>query len=149
MGRPVSNHCPICECDPCDCGWGSYCGIEKRKPDRVSVTQKPWWEYDGDDLNNPIASTWSHYDDCLEHIEQLCGASGFAGTYTGTVVLNYKIGDPVRYFPNCSLQQDEGVWIIKDVVNKHSLDCSWYDYEITNGSKTALCRQDELFKLEI
>ena len=24
------NYCPVCECDPCDCGWGSYIATDKR-----------------------------------------------------------------------------------------------------------------------
>ena len=144
----MNSACPICECDPCDCGWGTYCGTKEGKLDTVSVIDKQWWEQNGDDLVHPVPSTWSHYDDCLEHIEQLCGAGGYTPTYTGTVVLTFKLGDPVRYFPNCSLTHDEGIWIVKDIINKHSLDCSWFDYEITNGLQTALCRQDELVKLE-
>ena len=50
----------------------------------------------------------------------------------GKVDLTFKIGDPVKYFPNCNLANDMGIWIVKDVVNKHALECSWYDYEITN-----------------
>jgi len=144
----MNNKCLICECDPCDCGWGSYCGTEERNLDTISVVNTPWWEHDGDDLISSIPPTWDYYDACLEHIQGLCGDSGFTGTYTGKVVLIHAIGDPVKYFPNSNLANDKGVWMVKDILNKHSLDCSWYDYEITDGLQTVLCRQQEVFKLE-
>ena len=141
----MNNLCPFCDCDPCDCGWGNYCGTKKRNIDTVCVTSVPWW----DDLVSSSYPSWDYYDDCLEHIQELCGTGGFAGTYTGKVVLVFALGEPVRYFPNSNLSDDQGVWLVKDIVNKHSLDCSWYDYEITNGCETILCRQEELYKLEV
>tara|TARA_R110000824_G_scaffold6012_6_gene27631 strand:- start:707 stop:1147 length:441 start_codon:yes stop_codon:yes gene_type:complete len=145
----MSDTCPFCECDPCDCGWGNYCGTEEGNIDTIPIISTPWWEHDGDDLISPLFASWTNYDDCLEHIQGLVGTGGFPGTYTGTVVLILKIGDPVKYFPNSDLMKDTGVWMVKDIINKHSLDCSWYDYEITNGSITTLCRQEEIFKLEV
>ena len=85
----------------------------------------------------------------MEHIERLYGTGGLSRDYSGHVVLIFKIGDPVRYFPNSNLANDGGVWIVKDIVNKDSIDCSWYDYEITDGIRRVFCRQDELFKLEV
>ena len=142
--------CTACECDPCDCGWGSYvCQYKKRNSDRVYVSTKSWWEYDGSGLEPSINSSWSIYDDCVEYFGGLYGESGSPRAYMGKMVLNFKIGDPVRYFPISNLVNDEGVWIVKDIINKHSLDCSWYDYEITDGSRSVLCRQEELFTLEV
>jgi hypothetical protein len=37
--------------------------------------------------------------------------------------------------------------MIKDIVNRSLIECSWYDYEITNGKTNVLCREEELFKL--
>ena len=147
MKGKKDTECSVCECDPCDCGWGNYCGTEKRKLDRVSVVNKPWWEYDGCDLDSSLSSAWADYDDCLEHIERLYGTGGYTGTYTGKVVLKHSIGDPVKYFPNGNLVKDEGVWIIKDIINKNALDCSWYDYEITDGHQCHLVTFNELKKI--
>ena len=141
--------CPFCDCDPCDCGWGNYCGTENGNIDTISIANPLWWEHDGNDFTSSLFTPWPDYDACLEHIQGLCGTGGYAGTYTGKVVLTFKLGDPIRYFPNSDLLNDKGVWMIKDIINKHSLDCSWYDYEITNGWETTLCRQEEIFKLEV
>lgn len=141
-------YCPVCKCDPCDCGWGNDCGTEEGDIDRVYITAESWWNVDGDDLGPPILSSWEYYDESLEHIERLYGSGGPSQSYLGTVVLSFKVGDPVKYFPNCNLSTDAGIWIVKDIINKHSLDCSWYDYEITNGTSTTMCREQELFKLE-
>jgi len=144
----MSDACPFCECDPCDCNWGIY-GFEKGNPDRISVTSGPWWECDGDNFDPILSPPWSYYDDCVEHDYGPYGASGFTGVYKGSVVLNLVVGDLVRYFPNSNLTCDQGIWIIRNVINKHSLDSSWYDYEITDGCRSVLCTQSEVFKLEV
>jgi hypothetical protein len=145
----MNNYCPVCECDPCDCGWGNYCEDEEGNTNRVYISPKSWWDYNGDDFESSLYSTWPFDDDCMEYPNGVYGACGSTRSYLGKVVLKFTIGDPVRYFPNCNLTDDRGIWIIKNVVNKHSLDCSWYDYEITNGSRTTHCRQEEIFNLEV
>lgn len=140
--------CVYCECNPCDCGWGEYYGPEKGNIDTIFVSDVQWWGHDWNDLTSSLASSWSHYNDCLEHVQELYGAGGFPGNYPGAGTLMFNVGDLVRYFPNSDFTSNEGLWIVKSSVNKHSLDCSWYDYEITNGSVTIMCRQEEIFTLE-
>ena len=46
--------CTVCECDPCDRGWGNYCGTsEEGNVNRVYLSSKSWWECNGGDLNPP------------------------------------------------------------------------------------------------
>ena len=142
----MKGRCSVCECDPCDCGWGTYAS-KKGQSYRIYVTQNSWWECDGDDLGTTFGSTWDYCDDGLEHSRLSQGDGDYAKSYFNKVVLSFKIGDPVRYFPNSNLANDGGVWMVKDVVNKSLIECSWYDYEITNGQKTVLCREEELFNL--
>ena len=141
--------CTVCECDPCDCGWGSYCGTTKNgNVNRVYLSSKSWWECNGGDSEPTLHTSWPVDYDCVEHQDSDYGMYPSSRSYMGKVDLTFKIGDPVRYFPNCNLANDMGVWIVKDVVNKHALDCSWYDYEITNGSSVSHCRDEELMALE-
>ena len=49
---------------------------------------------------------------------------------------NYKVGDLVKWYPIYALDQAEKVWMIKQVYSTDPLDCSYYDFEITDGNKT-------------
>jgi len=146
VGCIVKAACPVCECDPCDCGWGTYIS-EKGNPCRIYISPNCWWEHDGDDLATPFGSTWDYCDADLEYPQKLQGDGEFAKSYFNKMSLMFAIGDPVRYFPNANLANDGGVWVVKDIVNRSLIECSWYDYEITNGIKTVMCREEELFQL--
>ena len=147
LGCPVKEVCCVCECDPCDCGWGSYVS-KNRNVNRIYLTDTSWWETDGNGFEASCLPNWDIYDDCVEHIGCIQGIDQYARSYQSQMPLAFGVGQPVRYFPNCNLANDEGIWLIKDVVNKSAIECSWYDYEITNGLTTVLCRQEELMEIK-
>jgi len=142
----VKSICSVCECDPCDCGWGTY-ELENGKPNRIHLTEKYWWDYDGSDSESTVSTNWGIDYDSMEYPQSLQGVGGFARTYYGQMVLEFKVGEIVKYFPNCNLANDLGVWLVKEIVNQSPVECSWYDYEITNGIKSVLCRQEELIAI--
>ncbi len=146
-----ANNCPVCNCDPCDCDWGLDGLFESWGLDSCPIM----------DIQ-PTGST----GDCDESTDGCVGLPIFDSAYANVgnamsnpYVPNYKssvigdevlkIGDLVNYYPLWgAFEEYEKVWIVKQVFSFDPLECSFYDYEITDGQRSRLATYYELKKLE-
>ena len=60
----------------------------------------------------------------------------------------YKVGDLVNYHPFWGVCDFNKPWLIKTVFSSGPLDCSYHDYEITDGFETHLVTFNEIRKME-
>ena len=143
----ANGKCPYCECDPCDCDWG------------LSELFKTWNTGAYKTLVRGLSSSCD-----LPSIEDF-GLPEFDCIYNnfGTGIPNnalqhypstmidygiYKVGDLVYWHPFYGLCDFNKPWIIKTVFSSDPLDCSYHDYEITDGFENHLVTFNELRKLE-
>lgn len=139
--------CPFCNCDPCDCDWGLN---ELFKNGNAAI---------GEPLDKGSSSSgyYPSIEDLrlpvFDSVYNSLGAGG-ASTYkqrNKSVIIDrsvYKIGDLVNWYPMYGLFDIKKIWLVKDVFPDSPLDCSFYDYEITDGAQTHLVTFSELRKLE-
>ena len=143
----VASKCPFCLCDPCDCNWGLN-ELFKKGDTTVSkpVAKKP-----------PSSSYYPTIEDLrLPTFDSIYNTLGTGGTsaykqrYKNIIVDKsiYKVGDLVNWHPLYGFCDFNKVWLIKDVFSSNPLDCSYYDYEITDGLEHHMVTFNELKKLE-
>ena len=143
----TADRCPFCNCDPCDCDWGLN---ELFKTGNTTVNQP---------LDKGLLSG-SYYPtiedlrlptfDSIYNTLGTGGASAYKQRYKSTIIDRsiYKVGDLVNWHPLYGFCDFKKVWLIKDVFSSNPLDCSYYDYEITDGLQCHLVTFNELKKLE-
>lgn len=139
--------CPFCNCDPCDCDWGLN---ELFKKGNLVVGKSV---AEG-------SSSGSYYptieDLRLPAFDSIYNTLGTGGTSTHkqrykSVIIDrsiYKVGDLVSYHPFFGVCDFKKPWLIKTVFSSDPLDCSYHDYEITDGFVNHLVTFNELRKLE-
>jgi len=143
----ASEKCPFCECDPCDCDWG------------LNELFKTWNTGAYKTLVNGLSSSCN-----LPTIEDLrlpvfdsvynslgTGASNVYSKHYQSVIIDrsiYKVGDLVNYHPFFGVCDFTKPWLIKTVLSSDPLDCSYHDYEITDGFEIHLVTFNELKKME-
>lgn len=144
-------NCPVCNCNPCDCDWGLDGLFESWGLDTCPIM----------DIQ-PTGST----SDCDETTDGCIGLPIFDSAYANvgnsmsnphlpnykSSIVNdgiFKVGDLVNYYPLWgAFEEYEKVWIVKQVFSFDPLDCSFYDYEITDGQRSRLATYYELKRLE-
>ena len=141
------NKCPFCNCDPCDCDWGlnelfkngnpashktlvnglsGSCGISAIEDLRLPVFDSAY-----NSLGTGVPNVYSkHYQSAI--IDRSI----------------YKVGDLVNYHPFFGVSDFKKPWLIKTVFSSDPMDCSYHDYEITDGQQSHLVTFNELRKLE-
>ena len=139
--------CPFCNCDPCDCDWGldelfkkgNLVASESLAEESSSGSYYPTIE----DLRLPAF-------DSIYNTLGTGGTSSYKQRYKGTIVdlSIYKVGDLVNWYPLYGFCDFNKVWLIKEVFSSNPLDCSYYDYEITDGLQCHHVTFSELKKLE-
>lgn len=141
------NRCPFCNCDPCDCDWG------------ISELFKDWNASGNKTLVKGLLSnnTGSAFEDLrIPVFDSLYNSLGTGvpnvyGKHYQSVVVDrsiYKIGDLVHWHPFYGFCDFKKPWIIKTVFSTDPLDCSYHDYEITDGMESHLVTFNEIRKLE-
>ena len=143
--------CPVCNSSLCDCEWGLDGLFESWRLDSCT------------DMDIQQARSAS---DCNETTDGCIGLPIFDSAYanvgspvSNTHIPNYKssvigdeifkVGDLVNYYPLWgAFEEYEKVWIVKQVFSYDPLECSFYDYEITDGQRVRLTTYYELKKLE-
>ena len=139
--------CPFCNCDPCDCDWGLNELFKKGNfvigksvaEGSLSGSYYPTIE----DLRLPAF-------DSIYNTLGTGGTSAYKQRYKSVIIDKsiYKVGDLVNWHPLYGVCDFNKVWLIKDVFSSNPLDCSYYDYEITDGLESRLVTFNELKKLE-
>ena len=144
-----SDMCPYCDCDPCDCDWG----LNELFEEGGSVASSSLAPWISGLIGNPY--TTSLKDLRLPDFDSIFNSLGtgtsntHARSYKGAVMsYDYKVGDLVNWWPLYSHDDRKKVWIIKKVFNHSPLDCTYYDVEITDGSKIEAVAFHEIKKLE-
>ena len=145
----ANDTCPFCDCDPCDCDWGLK-ELFKNGGSAVSSSVAPG-------ISGCLSSPYSPTIEDLrlpdfDSIFNTLGAGTtdtYARSYQSVIIdKNFKIGDLVRWYPIYALHQAEKVWMIKQVFSNDPLDCSFHDFEITDGISSYLVTYLEIQKLE-
>ena len=143
----ASEKCPFCECDPCDCDWGLNelfktwnTGVYKTLVNGLSSSSDL---SSIDDLRLPIF-------DSLYNSLGTGVSSGHKQHYPVTIVDRsvYKVGDLVNWHPFFGVSDFKKPWLIKSVFPDDPLNCSYHDYEITDGFENHLVTFNEIKKLE-
>jgi hypothetical protein len=147
----MSGYCPICQNNTCDCDWGLDELYESWRLDSCP--------------NMDLQQTGST-GSCDHSSDGCIGLPVFDSAYAnvGNPMSNphlpnyksaiidseiHKVGDLVNYYPLWGAYEEYSkVWIVKRVFSFDPLDCSFYDYEITDGQKDRLVTYYELKKLE-
>ena len=145
----AANMCPFCGCDPCDCDWG----LNELFKNGGSVVSSSVASGFSGCLSSPYIPT---IDDLrLPDFDSIFNSLGtgtsnsYARSYKSVIIdKNYEVGDLVRWYPIYALQEAEKVWIIKQVFSNDPLDCSYYDFEITDGISSYAVTYLEIKKLE-
>ena len=143
----ASDKCPFCECDPCDCDWGLNelfktwnTGVYKTLVEGLSGSNNiPTL----DDLRLPA------FDSVYNSLGT--GVSNSYKQHHSAIIIDrsvYKVGDLVNYHPFWGLCDFNKPWLIKSVLSSDPLDCSYHDYEITDGFETHLVTFNEIRKME-
>lgn len=143
----TSDKCPFCDCDPCDCDWGLdelfetwNTGVYKTLVEGLSSScNLPTI----DDLRLPT----------FDSIYDMLGtgvANPYKQCYPSSIVDRsiYKVGDLVNYHPFFGFSDLNKPWLVKAVLSSDPLDCSYHDYEITDGYENHLVTFNELRKVE-
>jgi len=147
----MSGYCPICQNNTCDCDWGLDELFESWRLDTCP--------------NMDLQQTGST-GSCDHSSDGCIGLPVFDSAYAnvGNPMSNphlpnyksaiidseiHKVGDLVNYYPLWGAYEEYSkVWIVKRVFSFDPLDCSFYDYEITDGQTDRLVTYYELKKLE-
>ena len=142
----ISDNCPFCNCDPCDCDWGlnelfkkgNLAASESLVEGSLSGSYYPTIE----DLRLPAF-------DSIYNTLGTGGTSAYKQHYKSVIIDRsiYKVGDLVNWHPLYGFCDFNKVWLIKDVFSSNPLDCSYYDYEITDGHQCHLVTFNELKKI--
>ena len=143
----ASSKCPYCECDPCDCDWGLN---ELFKTWNTSVYKAL---VNGLSSSNNIPTLDDLRLPAFDSVYNSLGtgvSNGYQKHYPSTIVDRsiYKIGDLVNWHPFWGVCDFDKPWLIKSVLSSDPLDCSYHDYEITDGFENHLVTFNELKKLE-
>ena len=143
----ANEKCPFCDCDPCDCDWGLNelfeawnTGVYTSLVQGLSGSNNlPTIE----DLRLPVFD--SIYNSLGTGIP-----NGHYQHYPSTIIDRsiYKVGDLVNWHPLYSVCDFDKLWLVKAVLSSDPLDCSYHDYEITDGFENHLVTFNELRKLE-
>ena len=147
MNVVANNRCPFCLCDPCDCDWGlnelfkNGNSTISKSVDRKLLSSSYYPTID--DLRLPTF-------DSIYNTLGIGGSSTYRQHHKSAIIDHsvYKVGDLVNWHPFYGLCDFQKVWLIKDVFSSNPLDCSYYDYEITDGLECHLVTFNELKKLE-
>ena len=142
-----TSQCPFCKCDPCDCDWGLNelfktwnTGVYKALVNGclAVVTCPPSKIYDYQYLTVHIIHSGQVYQ------------MSYSKHYQSAIIDRsiYKVGDLVNYHPFFGVCDFKKPWLIKTVFSNDPLDCSYHDYEITDGQQSHLVTFNELRKLE-
>ena len=143
----VVSKCPFCNCDPCDCDWGLS---ELFKTGNL-ITGKPLAQESSSGSYYPtIEDLRLPAFDSIYNTLGTGGTSAYKQRYKSVIIDKsiYKVGDLVNWHPLYGVCDFNKVWLIKDVFSSNPLDCSYYDYEITDGLESRLVTFNELKKLE-
>ena len=142
----ISDNCPFCNCDPCDCDWGlnelfkkgNLAASESLVEGSLSGSYYPTIE----DLRLPAF-------DSIYNTLGTGGTGAYKQRYKSVIIDRsiYKVGDLVNWHPLYGFCYFNKVWLIKDVFSSNPLDCSYYDYEITDGHQCHLVTFNELKKI--
>ena len=147
MNVVVSDKCPFCNCDPCDCDWGLN---ELFKTGNIAASMPVAKESSSGSYYPTIEDLRLPAFDSIYNTLGTGGASSYKQRYKSVIIDRsiYKIGDLVNWHPLYGFCDFGKVWLIKDVFSSNPLDCSYYDYEITDGLECRLVTFNELKKLE-
>ena len=147
MNVVTSDRCPFCNCDPCDCDWGlnelfkkgNVIASKSLVKGSLSGSYYPTIE----DLRLPTF-------DSIYNTLGTGGTSAYKQRYKSAIIDRsiYKVGDLVNWHPLYGFCDFKKVWLVKDVFSSDPLDCSYYDYEITDGLAVHMVTFNELKKLE-
>ena len=143
----TSGKCPFCDCDPCDCDWGLdelfktwNTGVYKALVEGLSGSSNiPAIE----DIRVPV------FDSVYNSL-----GTGLPNNhkqyYPSTIIDHsiYKVGDLVNWHPFFGVSDFNKPWLIKTVFSNDPLDCSYHDYEITDGHENHLVTFNEIKKME-
>ena len=142
-----TSKCPFCNCDPCDCDWG------------LSELFKDWNSGPYKALVNGLSSSCDNpsiedirlpvFDSVYNSLGT--GVSSVYGKHYPSAIVDrsiYKVGDLVNYHPFFGVSDFRKPWLIKTVFSIDTLDCSYHDYEITDGQQSHLVTFNELRKVE-
>ena len=143
----ASEKCPFCECDPCDCDWG------------LNELFKTWNTGAYKTLVNGLSSSCNLptiEDLRLPDFDSIYNSIGTGGSnsykqhYPSVIVDRsiYKVGDLVNYHPFWGVCDLKKPWLVKSVLSSDPLDCSYHDYEITDGFQIHLVTFNEIRKME-
>lgn len=143
----VANKCPFCDCDPCDCDWGLdelfetwNTGVYKTLVNGLSSSSNiPTI----DDLRLPT------FDSIYNSLGT--GPSDFNRQRHPSIIVDksvYRVGDLVNWHPFWGVCDFDKPWLVKSVLSSDPLDCSYHDYEITDGFENHFVTFNELKKLE-
>ena len=147
MNVVISDRCPFCNCDPCDCDWGLNelfkNGNIVASKSMVKGSSSGSYYSTIDDIRLPTF-------DSIYNTLGTNGASSYKQRYKSIIIDRsiYKVGDLVNWHPLYGFCDFKKVWLIKDVFSSNPLDCAYYDYEITDGLECHLVTFNELKKLE-
>ena len=126
MNVVVSDNCPFCNCDPCDCDWGLS---ELFKTGNL-ITGKPLAEESSSGSYYPtIEDLRLPTFDSIYNTLGAGGASTYKQRYKSVIIDRsiYKVGDLVNWHPLYGVCDFNKVWLIKDV------------FSITNIRTVGLC----------
>ena len=139
--------CPFCQKEKCDCDWGLD-GLFREGNIAVSSSMAcgaPSGSLIPTDLELELSSYDSIYDSLGT------GGDNTHNRHYKSVIIDrsvYKIGDLVTWHPFWGMCDWGKPWIIKRVMPSDPLDCSFYDYEITDGMESHFVTYAEINKLE-
>lgn len=139
--------CPFCKCDPCDCDWGANENFKNRN----FIVSQP---VDEETLSDSDLSPGQELE--LPIFDSIYNSLGTRGEdthkrrYKGTIadLSMFKVGDLVNWHPFWGLCDWDKPWIVKRVFPQDPLQCSYYDYEITDGQTSHLVTFAEIRKME-
>ena len=140
-------NCPFCENESCGCKWNLNDGIEEGNIDHDQTMVQ----------ETSCSSDLSPYEDLkLPTFDSIYNSLGTGGADTGrrhykSVIADrsiYKVGDLVNWHPFWGLCDWDKPWIVKTVFPLDPLDCSFYDYEITDGLSVHKVTFAEIRKME-
>ena len=141
--------CPFFGCDPCDCNWGLD-ELFKNGGSAVSTSV-------ASGISGCISSSYTPTieDLRLPDFDSIFNSFGagtkdsYARSYQSVIIdKNYKVGDLVKWYPIYSLDKSERIWVIKQVYSNDPLDCTYHDFEITDGISSYSVTYLEIKKLE-
>ena len=149
MNVVANNMCPFCGCDPCDCNWG----LDELFANGGSVISSSVAPGISGCLSSPYSPTIE--DLRLPDFDSIFNTLGagttdtYARSYQSVIIdKNFKVGDLVKRYPIYALDKSNKVWMIKQVYSNDPLDCTYHDFEITDGISSYAVTYLEIQKLE-